>query len=136
MFNGRQGLKDIANRFKSIADRFASEADYIVEQVISSGGSSGYTKWNSGKLEQWGNFTFSASNGAVISTITFPTAFINTSFNFTMTGNRNLGTGCYLWEGNSGANVVRTTQSTVVRIVKTGQNYAMGINYKATGLWK
>lgn len=110
--------------------------DYVVEQSIDTTGASGYTKWNSGKLEQWGSVTISASNGTASAGITFPTAFLNTNFNLTMTGGRNFGSGCYLWEGNSAGNITRTTQSAVIHVLKTGQNYAMDVAYKAVGRWK
>ncbi len=110
--------------------------DYIVEQSITSNGRDGYTKWASGKLEQWGMVTFSASAGTASTVVTFPTAFLNTSYNFVMTGGRNVSSSCYLIEGDTGANLSRTTTTTKVRVEKTSKAYEMTAYYRAIGLWK
>lgn len=110
--------------------------DYIVEQAITSNGRDGYTKWASGKLEQWGAITISASSGTASAVVTFPAAFANTSFNFVMTGGRNISSQCYLIEGDTGANLSRTTTTTKVRVEKTGKAYEMTAYYRAIGAWK
>jgi len=124
-----QCLRDVANYVKGVAD-------YPVKSVINEDGS-GYTKWKSGKLEQWGSVSFSAASGAVSSKIKFPTAFKNTKYNVTLTGNRNFTSAVTgLFESNGGANVERTTTTTVVRIIKSGASYNMTANYQAVGTWK
>lgn len=120
-------LRDIANYVKGVAD-------YPVEVKL---GMDGYTKWKSGKLEQWGSVAFSAASGAVVSKITFPTAFSDTEYNVILTGNRNFTAAVTgLFESDTGANVKRTTTTTVVRIVKSGAAYDMEANYRAIGTWK
>ena len=122
-------LRDVANYVKGVAD-------YPVKSVINDNGS-GYTKWNSGKLEQWGSVAFSAASGTVVSKITFPIAFSDTKYNVTLTGNRNFTAAVTgLFESNGGANVERTTTTTVVRVVKSGASYNMTANYQAVGTWK
>lgn len=122
-------LRDIANYVKGVAD-------YPVETATKADGS-GYTKWKSGKLEQWGSVAFSAASGAVVSKITFPTAFSNIEYNVVLTGNRNFTSAVTgLFESDGGANVKRTTTTTVVRIVKSGAAYNMTANYMAIGTWK
>ncbi len=124
-----QCLRDVANYVKGVAD-------YPVKSVINEDGS-GYTKWKSGKLEQWGSVSFSAASGAVSSKIKFPTAFKNTKYNVTLTGNRNFTSAVTgLFESNNAANVERTTTTTVVRIIKSGASYNMTANYQAVGTWK
>lgn len=120
-------LRDVANYVKGVAD-------YPVEVKL---GVDGYTKWKSGKLEQWGSVAFSAASGTVTSKITFPAAFKDTLYNVTLTGNRNFTSAVTgLFESDGGANVERTTTTTVVRIVKSGASYNMTANYKAVGTWK
>lgn len=122
-------LRDMANYVKGVAD-------YPVKSVINDNGS-GYTKWKSGKLEQWGSVAFSAASGAVVSKITFPTAFSDTEYNVTLTGNRNFTAAVTgLFESNNAANRERTTTTAVVRVVKSGASYAMTANYQAVGTWK
>lgn len=122
-------LRDVANYVKGVAD-------YPVENVINANGS-GYTKWKSGKLEQWGSVAFSAASGMVISKITFPAAFNDTEYNVTLTGNRNFTSAVTgLFESNSASNRERTTTTTVVRVVKSGAAYNMTANYQAVGTWK
>lgn len=122
-------LQDVANYVKGVAD-------YPVETVVNPDGS-GYTKWKSGKLEQWGSVAFSAASGVVVSKITFPAAFDNTEYNVVLTGNRNFTSAVTgLFESDGGANVKRTTTTTVVRIVKSGAAYNMTANYRAIGTWK
>ena len=124
-----QCLRDVANYVKGVAD-------YPVKSVINEDGS-GYTKWKSGKLEQWGSVSFSAASGAVSSKIKYPTAFKNTKYNVTLTGNRNFTSAVTgLFESNNAANVERTTTTTVVRIIKSGASYNMTANYQAVGTWK
>lgn len=120
-------LRDVANYVKGVAD-------YPVEVKL---GMDGYTKWKSGKLEQWGSVAFFASLGVATSKITFPTAFSNTEYNVVLTGNRNFTeavTG--LFESDGAANVKRTTTTTVVRVVKSGAAYVMEASYMAIGTWK
>ena len=122
-------LRDVANYVKGVAD-------YPVESVVNADGS-GYTKWKSGKLEQWGSVRFSASSGVAVSKITFPAAFGNTKYNVVLTGNRNFTaevTG--LFESNNAANRERTTTTAVVRIVKRGAAHEMEADYQAVGTWK
>lgn len=120
-------LRDVANYVKGVAD-------YPVEVKL---GMDGYTKWKSGKLEQWGSVAFSAASGVVVSKITFPTAFGNTKYNVILTGNRNFTSAVTgLFESDGGANVKRTTTTTVVRIVKSGAAYDMEADYQAVGTWK
>lgn len=120
-------LRDVANYVKGVAD-------YPVEVKL---GMDGYTKWKSGKLEQWGSVAFSAASGTVTSKITFPAAFSNTKYNVILTGNRNFTSAVTgLFESDDGANVKRTTTTTVVRIVKSGAAYDMEANYQAVGTWK
>ena len=120
-------LRDVANYVKGVAD-------YPVEVKL---GMDGYTKWKSGKLEQWGSVAFSAASGAVVSKITFPTAFSDTEYNVILTGNRNFTSAVTgLFESDGNANVKRTTTTTVVRIVKSGAAYYMEANYQAVGTWK
>lgn len=127
MFSIRKALRDIANWVKGVAD-------YPVEVKL---GVDGYTKWKSGKLEQWGSVAFSAASGVVVSKITFPAAFDNTEYNVVLTGNRNFTSAVTgLFESDGGANVKRTTTTTVVRIVKSGAAYNMTANYRAIGTWK
>lgn len=122
-------LRDVANYVKGVAD-------YPVESVVNAGGS-GYTKWKSGKLEQWGLVAFSAASGTVTSKITFPAAFSDTEYNVVLTGNRNFTSAVTgLFESDGGANVKRTTTTTVVRIVKSGAAHIMVANYMAIGTWK
>ena len=111
-------------------------SDYIVEQSITSDGSSGYTKWSSGKIEQWGMATFSAVSGTTTTTITFPAAFANTKFRLLLTGGRNFASGCYLFEGNTAGNITRTTTSALIKCIKSGVNYALDANWFAVGTWK
>ena len=122
-------LRDVANYVKGVAD-------YPVETVVNADGF-GYTKWKSGKLEQWGSVAFSASSGTATSQITFPAAFSNTEYNVVLTGNRNFTSAVTgLFESDGDANVKRTTTTTVVRIVKSGAAYIMEANYRAIGTWK
>ena len=122
-------LRDVANYVKGVAD-------YPVESVVNADGS-GYTKWKSGKLEQWGSVAFSAASGVVVSKITFPAAFDNTEYNVVLTGNRNFTSAVTgLFESNGGANVKRTTTTAVVRVIKSGASYNMTANYQAVGTWK
>lgn len=127
MFSIRKALRDIANWVKGVAD-------YPVEVKL---GVDGYTKWKSGKLEQWGSVAFSAASGTVTSKITFPAAFSDTEYNVTLTGNRNFTAAVTgLFESNNAANCERTTTTAVVRVVKSGASYAMTANYRAIGTWK
>lgn len=120
-------LRDVANYVKGVAD-------YPVEVKL---GVDGYTKWKSGKLEQWGSVAFSAASGTVTSKITFPAAFSDTEYNVTLTGNRNFTAAVTgLFESNNAANRERTTTTAVVRVVKSGASYAMTANYRAIGTWK
>lgn len=120
-------LRDVANYVKGVAD-------YPVEVKL---GMDGYTKWKSGKLEQWGLVAFSAASGEVVSKITFPTAFSDTEYNVILTGNRNFTSAVTgLFESDGGANVKRTTTTTVVRVVKSGADHKMIANYRAIGTWK
>ena len=120
-------LRDVVNYVKGVAD-------YPVEVKL---GVDGYTKWKSGKLEQWGSVAFSAASGMVISKITFPAAFNNTEYNVTLTGNRNFTSAVTgLFESNSASNRERTTTTTVVRVIKSGAAYNMTANYQAVGTWK
>lgn len=120
-------LRDVANYVKGVAD-------YPVEVKL---GVDGYTKWKSGKLEQWGSVAFSASSGVATSEITFPTAFSDTEYNVILTGNRNFTSAVTgLFESDGNANVKRTTTTTVVRVVKSGASYNMTANYQAVGTWK
>lgn len=120
-------LRDVANYVKGVAD-------YPVEVKL---GMDGYTKWKSGKLEQWGSVAFSAASGEVVSKITFPTAFSDTEYNVILTGNRNFTAAVTgLFESNNAANRERTTTTAVVRIVKSGAAYEMEANYMAIGTWK
>ena len=122
-------LRDVANYVKGVAD-------YPVESVVNADGS-GYTKWKSGKLEQWGSVAFSAASGVVVSKITFPSAFDNTEYNVVLTGNRNFTSAVTgLFESDGGANVKRTTTTAVVRVIKSGASYNMTANYQAVGTWK
>lgn len=122
-------LRDVANYVKGVAD-------YPVETATKADGS-GYTKWKSGKLEQWGWVGFSAASGMVVSKITFPTAFGNTKYNVILTGNRNFTAAVTgLFESDGGANVKRTTTTTVVRVVKSGAAHNMEADYQAVGTWK
>ena len=122
-------LRDVANYVKGVAD-------YPVESVVNADGS-GYTKWKSGKLEQWGSVAFSAASGVVVSKITFPAAFDNTEYNVVLTGNRNFTSAVTgLFESDGGANVKRTTTTAVVRVIKSGSSYNMTANYQAVGTWK
>lgn len=124
-----QCLRDVANYVKGVAD-------YPVKSVINEDGS-GYTKWKSGKLEQWGSVAFSAASGAVVSKITFPTAFSDTEYNVILTGNRNFTAAVTgLFESNNAANCERTTTTAVVRVIKSGASYNMTANYQAVGTWK
>jgi hypothetical protein len=124
-----QCLRDVAKYVKGVAD-------YPVKSIINEDGS-GYTKWKSGKLEQWGSVSFSAVSGAATSKIKFPTAFKDTKYNVTLTGNRNFTSAVTgLFESNNAANVERTTTTTVVRIIKSGASYNMTANYQAVGKWK
>lgn len=122
-------LRDVANYVKGVAD-------YPVETATKADGS-GYTKWKSGKLEQWGSVAFPVASGTVLSKITFPAAFGNTEYNVVLTGNRNFTSAATgLFESNGGSNVERTTTTTVVRVVKSGASYYMTANYQAVGTWK
>ena len=122
-------LRDVANYVKGVAD-------YPVETATKADGS-GYTKWKSGKLEQWGSVAFSAASGVVVSKITFPAAFDNTEYNVVLTGNRNFTSAVTgLFESDGGANVKRTTTTAVVRVIKSGASYNMTANYQAVGTWK
>ena len=105
-------------------------ADYVTEQ------GEGYTKWNSGKMEQWGNVTVSASSGVASRTISFPKEFINTSYRFLLTGNTNANVSDYIGECDSAANKKRTTKTTIVTVKKTGGAYVIGIDWYAIGYWK
>ena len=120
-------MNDIANRAKSTAD-------YPIAVKL---GTTGFVKWKSGRLEQWGTVTFPATSGAAISKITFPTEFGDTNYNVTMTGNGNFTSAVTgLFESNAAASKERTTKTTVVRIIKSGAAYAMTADYKASGIWK
>ena len=122
-------LRDVANYVIGVAD-------YPVESVVNADGS-GYTKWKSGKLEQWGSVAFSAASGVVVSKITVPAAFDNTEYNVVLTGNRNFTSAVTgLFESDGGANVKRTTTTAVVRVIKSGASYNMTANYQAVGTWK
>ena len=96
MFDGIQGLKDIANRFKSIADRFAREADYIVERGVS--GIWTYKKYASGEFEIRGGDMFTFTSG--YKTISLPEDLRLTIFESSYSGDyRNpyiIATGRYL----------------------------------------
>lgn len=105
-------------------------ADYVTEQ------GEGYTKWNSGKMEQWGNVTVSASSGVASRTISFPKEFIDTSYRFLLTGNTNANVSDYIGECDGAANKKRTTKTTIVTVKKTGAAYGIGIDWYAVGYWK
>lgn len=105
-------------------------ADYVTEQ------GDGYTKWNSGKMEQWGAVTVSASSGTASRTISFPKEFINTSYRFLLTGNTNANVSDYIGECDSAANKKRTTKTTIVTVKKTGGAHGIGIDWYAIGYWK
>lgn len=129
MLSVLQCLRDVANYVKGVAD-------YPVETATKADGS-GYTKWKSGKLEQWGSVAFSAASGMVVSKITFPAAFDNTEYNVVLTGNCNFTSAVTgLFESNGASNCERTTTTTVVRIIKSGAAYNMTANYRAIGTWK
>jgi hypothetical protein len=64
-----------------------ANADYVVAQSL---GTNGYTKWNSGKIEQWGSST--VGGGSQV-TITFPTSFVSAVYDINPTlTNYTLGT--------------------------------------------
>ena len=130
------GINEIDKAMQALLNM---SSERITESSITTDGSSGYIKWTNGVLEQWGTFAFSASSGTANSTITFPTAFLNTSYNVTMTGGRNFCSGGAVWalvENNSDANVQRTTTTAAIRCVKSAGNYALGGSWRAIGRWK
>jgi hypothetical protein len=64
-----------------------ANTDYVVAQSL---GTNGYTKWNSGKIEQWGSST--VGGGSQV-TITFPTSFVSAVYDINPTlTNYTLGT--------------------------------------------
>lgn len=103
-------------------------ADYVIENNSNSNGS--YTKWYSGKLEQWGRKTITATP----TTITLPTAFVNTSFTVLALPDDSANVTCVTSEDAAvravGAFGVNTFVST------SGANSNTVINWHAIGQWK
>lgn len=111
---------------KNILRRLKSEADFVIEQ------GEDYTKWNSGKIEQWGAGTFAASSGRATMQVYFPIEFPDTDYRFTATLNCNaVNTVRCIAECDGGANVKRTTKQTTVSCVKEGASYNIGFNWYA-----
>ena len=111
---------------KNILRRLKSEADFVIEQ------GEDYTKWNSGKIEQWGAGTFTASSGRATTPVYFPIEFPDTDYGFTATLNRNaVNTVRCIAECDAGANVKRTTKQTTVSCVKEGASYEIGFSWYA-----
>lgn len=122
--------------------------DYVVEQVTytvtenygQQGGhvaGDGYTKWASGKLEQWGHSDFSASNGATSSQAYFHVPFINTNYRFFASMNYNASVvgnvvECYWSTGAQDRRDVRT----LISWMKDGHNYAGACDWYVVGRWK
>lgn len=130
MLSLKSALTQVANWIKGVND-------FVIEQQITNNGTTGYTKWNSGKLEQWGVGNFTASSGEASTTVTFPTKFANTNYNFICSGNRNfLAAVTGLYECDSDGNVRRTVSSTMVVVKKSGAAYVMAFDYMVIGKWK
>ena len=96
-----------------------------------------YRKWSDGTLEQWGFASFSARSGTATTTITFPTAFVNTDYYLQITPRQNVFAGHTFAENNGGAgNREATTTTTKISWFKSGNSYATNANYYVVGKWK
>jgi len=106
--------------------------DYVVEQ------GTGYRKWNSGILEQWGTVTTGTSSGTKQVTITFPVEFKDASFNVLCTPRRNANTvNNGVADCNTAGNVTHTTKTAVVTaFANTSSSVSVGIFWYARGTWK
>ena len=100
---------------------------------------SDYIKWNSGKLEQWGNvgLTSSAASAVKSASITFPEAFKDTNYNFTFSLTRNATLVDRCGECDSGGNSARTTVETqIIANLISSSAYSVYCNWRAIGTWK
>lgn len=124
-------LRDMANYVKGVAD-------YPVKSVVNADGS-GYTKWNSGKLEQWGESYITAQLGNAWVDVKFPVAFKDIKYRTFLTPHSNF-TGWSLAENqhSGGYNRVATTTSTRVSVLKrdTNEKYNVWFSWYAIGRWK
>lgn len=130
MLSVLQCLRDVANYVKGVAD-------YPVESVVNADGF-GYTKWNSGKLEQWGESYIPASYGNASIVVTFPKPFVDIKYRTFITGTGNF-TGYALTENYWGnGNRDATTTGTRISVFKRdgNENYNVWFSWYTIGRWK
>ena len=128
----------VEEMFEDVATREKDKADYVIEQKIVDGGNGGYTKWNSGKLEQWGESYIPGSLGNASITVPFPVSFVDTKYRTFVTGHQNF-TGYALTENYWGSgNRDATVNSTRISIFKrdANENYNVHFSWYAIGRWK
>lgn len=131
MLNLKTALTQVANWVKGVND-------FVVDSQILNEGNSGYVKWNSGRLEQWGESYIPASLGNASITVTFPVPFVDTKYRTLVTGHQNF-TGYALTENYWGSgNRDATTTSTRISVFKRDQNenYNVWFSYYVIGRWK
>ena len=131
---------EVSSFVESLNAATLNAVDYIIEQ--GSSGNWNYTKWNSGKLEQWyygnpGAYTCSTAKGNWYSggdlTFTYPIPFIATP---TINGSVSLGTSAYvvLWQFNGFNNT--SCQGRIVAGSSISSNSNYWIFVYAVGKWK
>lgn len=106
-----QEIEDFVN---TIDAQGANLADYVVEQDTN------YTKWNSGKLEQWG-LEASASNAN--HTVNFPVSFASTAY-------------VIIGTNTSGTQANFMTSSTSVSSFTVYPSASTKLYWMAIGKWK
>jgi len=128
MLSLKSALTQLANWINGVND-------YVIEQSL---GENGYTKWNSGKLEQWGHSYIPAQLGNGSTTINFTIPFVDTRYKVLITGTDNFTGYCLAENYYTSANRVCTTTSTVVSVVKRDVNekYNVWFSWYAIGQWK
>ena len=126
-------LQKIVTKINKNSNDIAAMGDYVIEQYQN--GAFGYTKWNSGKLEQWGRNGVQSGSDTSTITVTFPSAFIDINYSFIATGGNNI-------DAPIAENIYtslapnRTTTTTTVSVYKSGLPYWIGISWYAVGFWK
>jgi hypothetical protein len=100
------------------APDIANAADYVITQSL---GLNGYTKWASGKIEQWGHITDVVGNDSYL---TFPIEFPTACFSIVATLNMDATGNDYVYETK-----IRSLSNTQARLFINGSGcywYAIG----------
>lgn len=126
-------LQKIVTKINKNSNDIAAMGDYVIEQYQD--GAFGYTKWKSGKLEQWGRNGVQSGSGSSTIQATFPSAFIDTNYSFIATGKNNIN--APIAENiYTSLSPGRTTTTTVVSVYKSELPYWIEISWYAVGFWK